>query len=84
MITPCMRVYSHWNGFLAGSDSGMVVYRSDVGMAFRHDFSLSTMSVLRNLTFNCGAAYRWIASMPATVPVNPQNLDLYVGLSDWL
>jgi hypothetical protein len=83
MVIPAVKVYTHWTGYYSGSDSSMYLYRADVGMAFRHDISLSTMALLKNLSFNCGATYRWITNMPY-LEISPQNLDLFVGISNWL
>ena len=88
MVIPGVKVYTHLTRYFGGTDSTSYVYqsevyRTDVGMMFRHDFSLSTMSLLKNLSFDCGAAYRWITNMPY-LDISPQNLDLFVGISNWL
>jgi hypothetical protein len=88
MVIPDVKVYAHLTRYFSGADSAAYVfqsevYRTDVGMMFRHDFSLPTISVLKNLSFDCGAAYRWITNMPY-LDISPQNLDLFVGISNWM
>jgi hypothetical protein len=88
MVIPDVKVYAHLARYFSGADSTAYVfqsevYRTDVGMMFRHDFSLPTISALKNLSFDCGAAYRWITTMPY-LDISPQNLDLFVGISNWL
>lgn len=83
IIAPSAKIYTHWTGYYANSDSSMSVYRSDLGLMFRHDFSKSTLLLVKNLSFNCGAMYRWITNMPYP-EISPQNVDIFIGLSNWL
>lgn len=82
MLIPSVRIFTHWTGYLAGGDSTLYWYRTDLGLSFRHDFPLSPSSMLKNLSFNCGTLYRKLVNMP--YDISPQNIDLYVGVSDWL
>jgi hypothetical protein len=84
MLIPSVRAFTHWNGYFVNGDSTLTLYRTDLGLSFRHDFPLSPASVLKNLSFNCGALYRRFTEMPVTVIISPQNVDFYVGVSDWL
>lgn len=81
-LVPSFRVFTHWNGYFANGDSSLDLYRTDIGLSFRHDFPLSPTSVLKHLSFNCGALYRKFTEMP--YEISPQNMDLFVGFSNWL
>jgi hypothetical protein len=54
-------------------------YRTDVGLAFRHDLS-STNPLLKNLSLDCGVQYRWIRN----ILYFQNSLDVFVGMSNWL